>query len=144
MTSEHYVIRGGLEGRERLRVLARLMWPTTESLLSEVGVAPSASCLDVGCGGGDVSVALARMAPEGLVLGIDLDATKVQLAEAEATEDVVRNVSFLQVDVLEDPLPDEWRDTFDLVYARFLLTHLPDPAAALARLVPLLRPGAAM
>jgi hypothetical protein len=28
-TSEHYLIRGGAAGRERLRVLARVMWPTT-------------------------------------------------------------------------------------------------------------------
>ena len=31
-TTGHYVIRGGIEGRERLRVLSRVMRPTTMSL----------------------------------------------------------------------------------------------------------------
>jgi hypothetical protein len=32
VSSSTYVIRGGLEGRERLRVLARVMWPTTRNI----------------------------------------------------------------------------------------------------------------
>jgi hypothetical protein len=34
--------------RERLRVLARVMAPTTSALLTRVGVEPKARCLDVG------------------------------------------------------------------------------------------------
>jgi hypothetical protein len=30
---DHYLIRGGVAGRQRLRVLARVMWPTTRELL---------------------------------------------------------------------------------------------------------------
>ena len=40
MERQHYVIRGGVEGRERLRTLARVMQPTTLSLLERVGVVP--------------------------------------------------------------------------------------------------------
>ena len=36
-TSNHYLIRGGRDGRTRLRVLARVMWPTTRELLARVG-----------------------------------------------------------------------------------------------------------
>jgi 2-polyprenyl-3-methyl-5-hydroxy-6-metoxy-1,4-benzoquinol methylase len=64
-TSDHYRIRGGHAGRMRLRVLARVMWPTTRELLARVGVSEDARCLDVGCGGGDVTVRLARLAPRG-------------------------------------------------------------------------------
>jgi hypothetical protein len=35
MTIPHYVIRGGMEGRERLRVIAPVMAPTTSTLLAE-------------------------------------------------------------------------------------------------------------
>ena len=49
MAAPHYVIRGGLEGRERLRVLARVMWPATRAVLEPL-VARDARCLDVGCG----------------------------------------------------------------------------------------------
>jgi len=84
MATPSYVIRGGLEGRERLRVLARVKWPTTRALFDRVGIAPDARCLDLGCGGGDVSVALAGLVPAGEVVGIDFDATKVELATTEA------------------------------------------------------------
>ena len=138
MATPAYVIRGGLEGRERLRVLARVMWPTTDALLSRVGVDPAARCLDLGCGGGDVTVELARLAPEGLAVGGDLDETKLELATAEAANAGVRNVEF-RVDDVTAPPPDDER--FDVVYARFLLTHLPDPAQALASISTRLVPG---
>jgi len=46
-----YVIRGGSEGRERLRALARLLVPTTDALFDRIGIPTDARCLDVGCGG---------------------------------------------------------------------------------------------
>jgi SAM-dependent methyltransferase len=132
-----YVIRGGLEGRERLRVLARVMWPTTSALLSRVGIDPAARCLDLGCGGGDVTVELARLAPEGLAVGVDLDETKIELATADAANAGVRNIDFRVDDVMVSPVDDE---RFDVVYARFLLTHVPDPAKALANISARLAP----
>ena len=38
MDDHHYLIRGGIEGRERLRVLGRVMRPTTLALLERAGV----------------------------------------------------------------------------------------------------------
>src|SRR5262249_10791451 len=75
MNVPSYIIRGGQAGRERLRLLARVMWPTTRELFERVGVRPGMRCLDVGCGGGDLSLDLARLVgPRGSVVGIDLDA----------------------------------------------------------------------
>ncbi len=133
-----YVIRGGLDGRERLRLLARLMWPTTSALLEGVGIPATVRCLDWGCGGGDVTLSLARQLPEGFVVGIDCDETKIDIARAEAAEAGVRNVEFRLGDVME-ACPDVGK--FDVVYARFLLTHLPDPAAALSNMVAALFAG---
>ena len=138
MAASTYVIRGGLEGRERLRILARVMWPTTSALLSRVGVEPAARCLDLGCGGGDVTVELARRAPQGFAVGADLDDAKLGLARAEAASAGVRNIEFRIGDVME-PARDD--DRFDVVYARFLLTHLPDPSKALANICARLAPG---
>ena len=138
MTTSHYVIRGGMAGRERLRVIARVMSPTTEDLFDRVGVEPTARCLDVGCGGGDVTVALARRAHDGAAVGVDVDETKIDLARAEAADAGVENVEFRLQDVM-DPAPG--RELFDVVYGRFLLTHLPDPAAALANMRERLVPG---
>lgn len=136
--SEHYVIRGGVLGRERLRVLARVMHASTTSLFQRLGVGNGLMCLDVGCGGGDVSVELARrVAPSGKVVGVDIDETILNLATREAEESGVRNVEFRTWDIRTH----DASFLFDLVYARFLLTHLDDPARAVASLYKHLRPG---
>src|SRR5262245_32607837 len=76
-----YVIRGGLERRERLRMLARVMGPTTEALLATVGIPTDARCLDSGCGGGDVTRSLARLSPSGCIVGVDFDEAKIRATD---------------------------------------------------------------
>jgi SAM-dependent methyltransferase len=138
MESKQYVIRGGIADRERLRILARVMRPTTLGLFEEAGVRPGMACLDAGCGGGDVSFDLARLVgPEGRVVGLDMDAVKLALAQREAEEQQLRSVDFRKADITTCRA----EPAFDLVYARFLLTHLSDPAAAVATMRQFLRPG---
>jgi SAM-dependent methyltransferase len=137
----HYVIRGGLAGRERLRLLARVMAPTTRALFEQVGVGPSSRCLDVGCGGGDVTTALARLAPDGFVVGADMDVTKLAVARKEAAEAGLVNIDYRAANVMDPPIDD---DVYDLVHARFLLTHVPDPSLALAQMSAWLAPGGAL
>jgi ubiquinone/menaquinone biosynthesis C-methylase UbiE len=138
MQTEKYIIRGGVEGRERLRLLAEVMGPSTRALLFEVGVSPGSLCLDVGCGGGDVTLELARSAgPTGRAVGIDLDETMLEIATREAGEHGLSNIVFEARDVTNWE-PDE---LFDLVYARFVLTHLSDPKALISALRRHIRPG---
>jgi SAM-dependent methyltransferase len=133
-----YAIRGGLAGRERLRVLARVQAVPTIRLLTRVGVERGARCLDAGCGGGDVSLDLARIAgPDGEVVGIDRDEIKLDVARTEARAAGLDNVSYRVADVTQLDAERE----FDVVYSRFLLAHLADPAAAMERLVAAARPG---
>lgn len=135
---KQYVIRGGLEGRERLRVLARVTEPTTTSFLDRLGIAPGMRCLDVGCGGGDVTVELARrVGPGGRAVGVDIDDTVLAVARGEVEAEGTRNVEFRALDVRTEACGSDW----DVVYARFLLTHLADPESTLAALVDHLRPG---
>jgi SAM-dependent methyltransferase len=133
-----YVIRGGVEGRERLRLLAEVMGPSTRALLARLDLPAGSTCLDIGCGGGDVSFELARIiGPDGQVVGVDLDETKLALARREGRERNLSNIDFQVWDVTA------WAPTqkFDVVYARFLLTHLPDPAALIASVRPHICPG---
>lgn len=141
MGSESYVIRGGSEGRERLRLLSEIMGPSTRALLAAVGIPRGAVCLDAGCGGGDVTIELGRAAgPEGRALGVDLDETKLEIARRECAQQGVANVAFKSGDVtVWEPC-----ERFDVVYARFLLTHLTDPAAVAAALRRHIRPGGVM
>jgi SAM-dependent methyltransferase len=133
-----YTIRGGVAGRERLRVLSRVIGPLTLALLERVRVPAAARCLDAGCGGGDVSLVLAALAgAEGAVVGIDVDEVKLALAREEARAAGVGNVEY-RLSGVEAVPPD---GTFDVAVARFLLSHLPDPAAGLEHLAAAVRPG---
>jgi 2-polyprenyl-3-methyl-5-hydroxy-6-metoxy-1,4-benzoquinol methylase len=80
MTS--YVIRGGKEGKDRLRIISQALWPSTSNLLNSAGVQTGMACLDVGCGGGDVTLEMARLVGlSGTATGIDIDSVKMQLAQ---------------------------------------------------------------
>ena len=137
MGSDRYLIRGGFEGRERLRLLSQIIGPSTRALIDRVGILPGSVCLDVGCGGGDVTLELARVVgPAGRVVGLDFDATTIAIARQEAAQHELANVTF-EVRDLGTWEPDV---PFDVVYARFLLTHLPDPAALLSALHRHVRP----
>jgi SAM-dependent methyltransferase len=137
MSEIPYIIRGGLSGRERLRLLSGVLRPTTRALLDRVGVPHGARCLDVGCGGGDVSLELA--ARGGRVVGIDVDEEKLDIAREEAAV-VGRDVTYRLADITSEDVGNHW----DLCYSRFLLTHLTDPAGAVRRLHGALRPGGAL
>ena len=70
--SEDYVLRGGRAGADRLRLLNRVKWPTTEPLLRMAGLRAGMSCLDIGCGSGDVTLKMAALVgAEGHVVGVD-------------------------------------------------------------------------
>ena len=49
--SKNYIIRGGIKGRERLRIIFRILQATTISLFDRLKICSGAICLDAGCGG---------------------------------------------------------------------------------------------
>lgn len=138
MTNSQYIIEGGAPGRERLRVLSDILRPTTESLLRRAGVSAGMSCLDVGCGGGDVTRLLASLVgPNGAVTGIDLDETALAIAREEAAAAGVAHIRFEHADAAKL----DARHEYDVVYARFLLSHVVDPEETVRQLRQVLRPG---
>jgi ubiquinone/menaquinone biosynthesis C-methylase UbiE len=94
--------------------------------------------LDVGCGPGDVSLVAAELVgATGSVLGVDTNATVLQLAQARAQAADLSNVSFLAGDIRDLPLDHD----FDAIIGRLILMHLREPAALLRRLATYLCPG---
>lgn len=133
-----YIIRGGIEGKKRLEVLARVLWPSTSCLLAEAGFTPGMTCLDLGCGGGDVTLQLAALTgPCGRVIGADMDETELELAQQAAKRDGLGNVQFCRLNV------QDWieESQYDCIYSRFLLTHLADPLQVLHRMLRAVKPG---
>jgi 2-polyprenyl-6-hydroxyphenyl methylase/3-demethylubiquinone-9 3-methyltransferase len=91
---------------------------------------------DVGCGGGILSESMARAGAN--VLGIDLARSVLDVAELHALEAAV-SVQYRAVAAEE--LAEELAATFDLVTCMEMLEHVPDPAASMAALAKLVKPG---
>ncbi len=138
--TSHYVIAGGKEGKRRLNVLADALYPFTKDLLEKSGLKEGVSFLDNGCGGGNVSLMVASIIGHGTVTGIDFDETIISLAKQDAIDGDIPNVSF-EVNTAYDI---DYSNQFDIVYARFLLSHLERPLAALQKMVQAAKPGAAI
>ena len=133
-----YIIQGGRQGADRLQVLANATWPTTEPFLREAGLGPGSRCLDIGCGSGEISLRLLSVVGQsGEVVGVDFDERIIQIARESAARTAHR-MSFHALDVEKKDLPG---GPYDFVYARFLLSHLREPDAAIRRARAVLRPG---
>src|SRR5262245_42497502 len=127
--NQTYAIRGGRSGRERLRVLSHVLQAGTLDFLDKVGLRPGMACMDVGCGGGDVSRELARrVGARGHVMALDIDSTQLEIVQTETAAQNITNVTYRTVDVTNPP---DDLGSFDLVYARFLLCHLKAPSRVL-------------
>jgi SAM-dependent methyltransferase len=93
--------------------------------------------LDVGCGLGARSVALASSAAAEVV-GIDTDAEKLRWARTLASTEGVENVGFILQSVCRLAVAG---GRFDIAVLTDVVEHLDDPAAALAECARALRPG---
>jgi SAM-dependent methyltransferase len=94
---------------------------------------------DIGCGVGAMTAWIAReVGPEGEVVAVDISAEQVRKAQETLAAEGLTNVRFVTAGAVDTGLP---RASFDLVYTRFVLMHLPDPVQALRELRDLVRPG---
>jgi ubiquinone/menaquinone biosynthesis C-methylase UbiE len=94
---------------------------------------------EIGCGIGLTAQWVAmQVSPGGSVVGVDSSSEQLQIAKKNAAQTGATNLSFRAGNAYETGLP---RDSFDLVYSRFLLCHLTDPAKALAEMSSLLKRG---
>jgi SAM-dependent methyltransferase len=134
-----YALATGEAAVHRLMLLHKVCSPAGRRVLLKAGLRPGMCAVDFGCGIGAVTRMIADMVgPAGSVTG--LDASGAQLAQAReiSRRQGYTNVSFIEADACASGLA---RDTFDLAYCRFLLLHLPDPAACLQEMRSVLRPG---
>ncbi|GAC1630224.1 MAG: bifunctional 3-demethylubiquinone 3-O-methyltransferase/2-octaprenyl-6-hydroxy phenol methylase [Nevskia sp.] len=92
--------------------------------------------LDVGCGGGILTEALAQAGAE--ALGIDLATASIEVARQHAAE------AGLKVDYREiaaEALAADVPASFDTVTCMEMLEHVPDPAETVAAIAALVKPG---
>jgi trans-aconitate 2-methyltransferase len=111
---------------ERLRLLAAAYEPSSRAFIERLGREPPRVAIDLGCGLGYTTALL--QAETGAALTIGLDSSSRFLARAWRRSP--RGVAFAEHDVTQVPFP---APPADLLYGRFIVTHLPDADAALAR-----------
>ena len=105
-----------------------------ELLVEASGAGPDDTVLDVACGPGLVVAAFARVVRH--ATGIDV--TPAMLARARELTAGLANVTLDHGDVLPLPYPD---GAFSIVVSRFAFHHFGDPAAVLAEMRRVCRPG---
>lgn len=138
-TSGEYSLATGEAAVRRLSALHRIYSPTGRRILLRAGLKPGMRVADFGCGVGATTRMLAEMVgPSGMVTGIDMSEAQLEQGRKLCSDAGLANVIFAQASATSTNLP---RNSFDLVYCRFLLLHLVDPAAGLREMFAVLKPG---
>lgn len=114
-----------------------MLSPMTEHALQLAGFQAGEHVLDIGCGAGDTSLAIARaVQPGGSVTGVDLSPQMLAVAKARAAEQKLFT-EFMEADAGTMKLGR----SFDAAFSRFGLMFFEQPAAAFAHLRRELRSG---
>ncbi len=134
-----YALATGPAAVRRLHVLHNIYSPAGRRVLVNAGLKEGMKVADFGCGVGVVTRMLAQMVgASGSVTGIDVNGDQLEEARELCSVAGLSNTSFLEASACETGLP---RESFDLVYCRFLLLHLPDPISCLIEMRDVLKPG---
>ncbi|WP_050591849.1 class I SAM-dependent methyltransferase [Salinispora fenicalii] len=122
---------GAVSALDQVRLFEARHDPQTRAVLADLPLSPSARCLEVGAGAGSVAHWLCEQVPHGGVVALDID---VRYLDPTAH----RNLEIRHEDVTTALFAP---GSFDLVHARGVLAHLPDPESVLHRMVSWLVPG---
>ncbi|MDP2073472.1 bifunctional 2-polyprenyl-6-hydroxyphenol methylase/3-demethylubiquinol 3-O-methyltransferase UbiG [Hydrogenophaga sp.] len=93
--------------------------------------------LDVGCGGGILSDAMARKGA--LVTGIDLSTKALRVAQLHALEAGTTNVDYVEMSA--EGMAQQEPEAFDVVTCMEMLEHVPDPSSVVRACAALVKPG---
>jgi len=116
----------------------RLLGVFDTTLLTAASVRAEDRCLDIGCGTGATTRALAARAASGSVLGVDLSGPMLAVAREAARRLNLSNVAFVHGDAQVHQFEPA---SFDVAVSRMGCMFFGDPEAAFANVGRALRPG---
>jgi ubiquinone/menaquinone biosynthesis C-methylase UbiE len=99
---------------------------------------PGMDLLDCGCGPGSITVGLARYVAPGKVVGIDLDASKIEMAQNQIADQDMPNLRFETADIHKLPFAD---GSFDAIFSNAVLAYSQEPMVALREMYRVLKHG---
>lgn len=111
----------------------------TPHLLSAIAAEPGQRVIDIGCGAGELALAVAAARPDAQVTGIDISHELIEVAKARGGAHA--NLSFRLADAAQWQ-PDGVRP--DLYVSRHGVMFFADPPAAFSHLAAIAAPGARM
>lgn len=113
-----------------------MLAPVTEAAFGAISFTPGERVLDIGCGAGFSSLAIARRVGEsGTVVGVDLSPQLLRVARDRAG-DTIPQAKFVEADASEVT----FGQPFDAAFSRFGVMFFEEPARAFAHIRRLLRP----
>jgi SAM-dependent methyltransferase len=137
-SSTNYMLATGEAALSRLEMLEKIFGPHSRELLGRAGLAKGMRVADIGCGAGLVSLWIAsQIGASGSVVGVDASSEQLRIAGKNAAGAGLSNASFQEGTAYETNLP---RGQFGLVYSRFLMCHVSEPAKAIREMSGLLKP----
>lgn len=132
----------GLKWLANLDRFEQMIAPIGEALLTHANFQSGETVVDLGCGGGATTLAIAELVgPSGKIMGVDISPDLVTAARQRATQAGATNIEFTCADASTVHLPDA---PYDRLFSRFGSMFFEDPFSAFQNLHRLLRKGGRM
>lgn len=139
LSAEDWAGARGAQWRSHLDQFEGMLVPPGTAALRHADFRPGERVVDIGCGGGAISRAIAAaVGPQGTVLGLDISADLVGEARGRAAEAGLTNLAFAVGDAAVTMPAGA---PFDRLFSRFGCMFFEQPYAAFANLHAMVRPG---
>lgn len=114
---------------------AQQLW--AQELIGKLRLSGQERVIDIGCGDGKVTAAIAASVPQGTVTGIDSSMDMIRFAREHFPSRIHRNLTFIRMDANQITFFEE----FDVVFSNAALHWIPNHRPVLAGIAHCLRPG---